>query len=132
MLTTWNLRQDPSTHKITDFVSIYSLPSTIIHHEKHKLLNAAYLFYYATEVAFQPNAEASGRLTKRLEELVGDALVIAENAGFDVLNAMTLMDNVSFLRNLKVSSPHAPYGWASNKRANTSSHLCSLGKATAF
>ena len=86
------------------------MPSTIIHHDRHKLLDAAYLFYYATEVAFEPGAEATGRLKKRLEELIGDALVVANNSNFDVLNAMTLMDNVSFLRDMKVrtSDCHGP------------------------
>ncbi|KAI0362380.1 N-myristoyl transferase [Trametes cingulata] len=93
--------EDPVTHKITDYVSFYSLPSTIMNHHKHNLLNAAYLFYYGTETVFEPGAEESGRLKKRLEEIVGDALVIAEKAGFDVFNALTLMDNVCFLRDLK-------------------------------
>ncbi|KAI0636740.1 N-myristoyl transferase [Trametes polyzona] len=93
--------ENPKTHKVTDFVSFYSLPSTIMNHEKHNLLNAAYLFYYATETAFEPGAEESGRLKKRLEEVVGDALIIAEKAGFDVFNALTLMDNVCFLQDLR-------------------------------
>lgn len=94
--------QNRKTHKITDYFSFYSLPSTIIKHPKHNLLNAAYLFYYATETAFEEGAEESGRLKKRLEELVGDALIVADNAKFDVLNAMTLMDNVCFLSDMRV------------------------------
>ncbi|KAI0780696.1 N-myristoyl transferase [Trametes elegans] len=93
--------ENPKTQKVSDFVSFYSLPSTVMNHEKHNLLNAAYLFYYGTETAFEPGAEESGRLKKRLEELVGDALVIADKAEFDVFNALTLMDNVSFLQDLK-------------------------------
>lgn len=94
--------QNPKTHKITDFFSFYSLPSTIMNHEKHNILNAAYLYYYATETAFEQGAEESGRLKRRLEELVGDTLIIAEKAGFDVLNALTLMDNVCFLSDMRV------------------------------
>ncbi|KAI0333481.1 N-myristoyl transferase [Cubamyces sp. BRFM 1775] len=93
--------EDPNTHKVTDFVSFYSLPSTIMNSDKYNLLNAAYLFYYGTETAFEPGAEESGRLKKRLEDLIGDALVIAQNADFDVFNALTLMDNVCFLQDLK-------------------------------
>ncbi|CAL1705092.1 unnamed protein product [Somion occarium] len=93
--------EDPKTHKITDFFSFYSLPSTVIDHPKHNLLNAAYLMYYATDVAFQDGAEQSGRLKKRLEELIGDALVIADQSNFDVFNALTLMDNCLFLQDLK-------------------------------
>ncbi|OBZ69197.1 Glycylpeptide N-tetradecanoyltransferase [Grifola frondosa] len=95
--------ENPETHKITDVVSFYSLPSTIMNHDKHDLLNAAYLFYYATDVAFENGAE-SGRLKKRLEELVGDALIIADQARFDVFNALSLMDNVEFLQDLKFGS----------------------------
>jgi glycylpeptide N-tetradecanoyltransferase len=31
--------------KITDFISFYTLPSTILRHEKHKLLKVAYSYY---------------------------------------------------------------------------------------
>ena len=70
---------------------------------KHSLLEAAYLFYYATDAAFQENADEDGKLKKRLQEIIGDALVIAAGAGFDVFNALTLMDNDAFLSDLKVS-----------------------------
>ncbi|KAI0647303.1 N-myristoyl transferase [Trametes meyenii] len=93
--------ENPKTHRVTDFVSFYSLPSTIMNHEKHNLLNAAYLFYYGTETAFEEGAEENGRLKKRLDELVGDSLIIAEKAGFDVFNALTLMDNVCFMQDLR-------------------------------
>ncbi|KAI0341836.1 N-myristoyl transferase [Trametopsis cervina] len=93
--------EDPSSHKITDFWSFYSLPSTIMTSITHNLLNAAYLYYYATDVAFQPDAENDGSLKKRLEELVNDALVVADQGKFDVFNALTLMDNVQFLNDLR-------------------------------
>lgn len=44
---------------------------------KHDTVEAAYLFYYATDVAFQEGAEEDGRVKKRLNELIGDALIIA-------------------------------------------------------
>lgn len=94
--------QNPKTNKITDYVSFYSLPSTIMRSPRHNLLNAAYLFYYGTELAFEDGAEPSGRLKKRIEEIITDALVIADHAKFDVMNALTLMDNVPFLQDLKV------------------------------
>ena len=34
--------------------------------------------------------------------LIGDALIIANEAKFDVFNALTLMDNVPILEDLKV------------------------------
>ena len=81
---------------------------------KYDLLEAAYLFYYGTDVAFQQQQqqqegaeeeeEDGGRLLKkRLQELMTDALIIAAGAGFDVFNALTLMDNYQFLADLKVS-----------------------------
>ena len=71
--------QDPQTQKITDFFSFYSLPSTIIQHDKHKLLEAAYLFYYASDVAFSQEEDQEYRLKKRIQDLIGDSLVIASN-----------------------------------------------------
>ncbi|THH27491.1 hypothetical protein EUX98_g6689 [Antrodiella citrinella] len=93
--------ENPTTHKITDFFSFYSLPSSIIGHPKHDVLNAAYLYYYATDVAFEEGAEESGRLKKRLEELIGDCLSVADQAKFDVVNGLSLMDNRYFLQDLK-------------------------------
>ncbi|KAH9914179.1 N-myristoyl transferase [Epithele typhae] len=93
--------EDPKTKRITDFWSFYSLPSTVIRHPNHNVLNTAYLYYYATATAFEPGAEAAGRLKQRLEDLIGDALTVAEQAHFDVFNGLTLMDNVSFLRDMK-------------------------------
>ncbi|KAG1877950.1 N-myristoyl transferase [Suillus subalutaceus] len=92
--------EEANTGRITDFFSFYSLPSTIINHPKHGLLEAAYLFYYASDAAFVEDSEADN-LKKRLEALIGDALIIADQAKFDVFNALTLMDNCSFLENLK-------------------------------
>lgn len=73
--------QDPKTHKIADFFSFYTLPSSVIGNDKHKSLNAAYMFYYAIDI---PEKEASdsydtARYTKqRLTELMRDALVLAK------------------------------------------------------
>lgn len=98
-------QQNPETHQITDFFSFYSLPSTIIGHTKHNLLEAAYLFYYATDVAFQTDLdENSTVLKRRLQDLIGDAVIVANEAKFDVFNALTLMDNHNFLQDLKVRS----------------------------
>lgn len=94
--------KNPQTHKITDFFTFYSLPSTIIKSTQYDLLEAAYLFYYATDVGLQEGAEEDGRLKKRLQELITDALIIANAAKFDVFNALTLMDNCQFLTDLKV------------------------------
>ncbi|XP_059173165.1 glycylpeptide N-tetradecanoyltransferase 2-like [Physella acuta] len=73
---------------ITDFVSFYSLPSTIMHHPTHKSLKAAYSFY-----------NASTQTT--WIDLMQDTLIEAKNMGFDVFNALDLMDNKEFLEKLK-------------------------------
>ncbi|KAF4603821.1 glycylpeptide N-tetradecanoyltransferase [Pleurotus pulmonarius] len=93
--------ENPNTHAITDFFSFYSLPSTIINDQKHAVLESAYLFYYATDVAFQEGAEDTGLLKRRVQELINDALIVADQAKFDVFNALTLMDNVPILQDLK-------------------------------
>lgn len=72
---------------------------------RHSLLEAAYLYYYATDTAFVENAEELGLLKRRLTELIGDAIVLADQAKFDVFNALTLMDNPLFLQELKVTWP---------------------------
>ncbi len=70
------------------------------------MLEAAYLYYYATDTAFVENAEEHGLLKRRLTELIGDAIVLADQAKFDVFNALTLMDNQMFLQDLKVTWPY--------------------------
>ena len=66
--------------KITDFFSFYSLPSTVINHPLHKVLRAAYCFYYVP-----------GSLS--LQPLLREALTAAQAAGFDVFNALDVMEN---------------------------------------
>lgn len=74
--------------KITDMVSYYSLPSTVMHHPVHKQIKAAYSFYNVASKT-------------PLEELMHDALVSAKMLNFDVFNALDLMENKTFLQNLK-------------------------------
>ncbi|KAK9961096.1 hypothetical protein ABG768_008907 [Culter alburnus] len=73
---------------LTDFISFYTLPSTVMHHPLHKSLKAAYSFYNVhTETP--------------LIDLMNDALILAKLKGFDVFNALDLMDNKTFLEKLK-------------------------------
>ncbi|XP_055376250.1 glycylpeptide N-tetradecanoyltransferase [Condylostylus longicornis] len=74
--------------EITDMVSYYSLPSTVMHHPVHKQVKAAYSFYNVS----------SG--TPWLE-LMNDALISAKNIQMDVFNALDLMENKEYLMQLK-------------------------------
>uniref|UniRef100_A0A8C5P265 Glycylpeptide N-tetradecanoyltransferase n=1 Tax=Jaculus jaculus TaxID=51337 RepID=A0A8C5P265_JACJA len=74
--------------EVTDFLSFYTLPSTIMNHPTHKSLKAAYSFY---------NVHTQTPLL----DLMSDALVLAKMKGFDVFNALDLMENKTFLEKLK-------------------------------
>ena len=74
--------------EVTDFISFYHLPSTIIGNEQHSHLRAAYSYYnIATSVD--------------LCDLMRDALILAKVAEVDVFNALNQMENVKFLEDLK-------------------------------
>lgn len=74
--------------KITDLISFYTLPSTVMSHPTHNKLKAAYSFYnVATSTSWV--------------DLMGDALVVAKKSNFDVFNALDLMENTEFLEKLK-------------------------------
>ncbi|XP_060533019.1 glycylpeptide N-tetradecanoyltransferase [Cylas formicarius] len=75
--------------RITDFVSYYTLPSSVMHHPVHKSLKAAYSFYNV------------GGTTTPWIDLMQDALISAKQLGFDVFNALDLMNNGEFLETLK-------------------------------
>lgn len=106
--------------KVTDFLSFYTLPSTIMNHPVHRSLKAAYSFYNV-------------HTTTPLLDLMSDALILAKlvrsssspacvlvfvkglplrklttfffffssQKGFDVFNALDLMENKTFLEKLK-------------------------------
>jgi glycylpeptide N-tetradecanoyltransferase len=78
--------QQPGT--ITDFLSFYNLPSTVIGHEKHKQIKAAYAFYTV------PNKHT-------IAQLMADALVLAKQNHFDVFNCLELLEYSSVLKDLK-------------------------------
>jgi glycylpeptide N-tetradecanoyltransferase len=67
--------EDPTSKKITDYFSFYNLESTVIGHKKHSVVKAAYLFYYATEAAFDSDKTL---LKPRLNALIKDALILAK------------------------------------------------------
>uniref|UniRef100_A0A674EDT8 Glycylpeptide N-tetradecanoyltransferase n=1 Tax=Salmo trutta TaxID=8032 RepID=A0A674EDT8_SALTR len=73
---------------LTDFTSFYTLPSTVMHHPQHRSLKAAYSFY-------------SVHTHTPLLDLMNDTLILAKLKGFDVFNALDLMENKVFLEKLK-------------------------------
>ncbi|KAK2195288.1 bifunctional Glycylpeptide N-tetradecanoyltransferase [Babesia duncani] len=73
---------------ITDFVSFYSLPSTVIKSPKIGTINAAYAYYnVATSMSFK--------------ELMECALYQAKENEFDVFNAVDIMENSEIFEELK-------------------------------
>lgn len=91
---------DKEEGKLSDFASFYSLDSTVIGEmsAKHNKIRAAYSYYYATTAAFEPDEKG---LKQRVQSLMSDCLVEAKKAGFDVFNALTLLDNPLLLEELK-------------------------------
>jgi len=90
--------EDPDTKEITDMCSYYSLPSSVLGDDKYKDLKAAYSFYnVSTKTKWQ--------------ELITNALTMAKQDGFDVFNALDVMDNKKFLKELKfgIGSGHLQY-----------------------
>jgi hypothetical protein len=73
---------------ITDVVSFYTLPSSVLGHPEHKELRAAYMFYTVAR-------------TVPLAQLMQDAMVLAVGKGYDVFNALDLLENETFLKALK-------------------------------
>ncbi|XP_017979095.1 PREDICTED: glycylpeptide N-tetradecanoyltransferase 1 [Theobroma cacao] len=80
--------ESSETHEITDFCSFYTLPSLILGNQNHSTLKAAYSYYNIS--------------TKTpLLQLMNDALIVAKQKDFDVFNALDVMHNESFLKELK-------------------------------
>ena len=80
--------EDPVSKKITDFTSFYSLPSSVLKHDTHKMLHVAYSYYNV------PNKY-------NLTALVKDALILAKNKGYDVFNALDVQENLEFMKEHK-------------------------------
>ena len=75
-------------NKVTDFISFYSLPSTILQKNKnYKKLMAAYSFF---------NINTSCEF----KDLMKSALILAKNAGFDVYNCLDIMENETVFKDL--------------------------------
>lgn len=80
--------RESSSGEVTDVCSFYSLPSTILGSDKYNILKAAYSYWNVAT-------------TVPLHELMYDALIYAKQRDFDVFNALNVMENESFLKELK-------------------------------
>jgi glycylpeptide N-tetradecanoyltransferase len=105
--------EDPETKKITDYFSFYNLESTVIGNKKHDTIKAAYLFYYASETAF----EDESKLKPRLNLLMKDALILSKKVRDDVLLKRTnMLTCTGWLRRLQCThatrQPPLPRGAA--------------------
>lgn len=96
--------EDEETGRITDFVSFYVLPFTVLQNPQHTEIGIAYLYYYASEVGLGKTGadeESQQLLKKRLKSLINDAMIEAKNMNIDVFNALSSQDNTLFLNDLK-------------------------------
>jgi len=84
--------------KVTDLVSFYELPSTIMNHPKYNGMRAAYSYYNVAK-------------TVAWDKLMYDALILAKQLDFDVFNALDVMQNATFLEELKfkIGDGHLQY-----------------------
>eukprot|EP01018_Ginkgo_biloba_P010722 Gb_04019 [translate_table: standard] len=80
--------ENPETNEITDFCSFYTLSSTILGNQNYSMLKAAYSYY-----------NVSTRTP--LLQLMNDALIMAKQQDYDVFNALDIMQNQTFLKELK-------------------------------
>ena len=103
VINTYVLVDENDKSKVTDMVSFYHLPSTILN--KDETLYAAYSYYNVAT-------------TMDLTDLMRDALILANSTGIDVFNALNLMENDSFLTELKFGKgdgnlQYYVYNWSS-------------------
>lgn len=82
------LIESPETYEITDFCSFCSVPSLILGNSNHSTLNAAFSFYNVAQKT-------------PIQQLMSDALVVAKKVDYDVFNALDMMQNDRFLKQLK-------------------------------
>lgn len=103
VINTYVVVDEEDKTKVTDMVSFYHLPSTILNQDE--TLYAAYSYY---------NVATSMSST----DLMKDALILANASGVDVFNALNLMENEEFLEALKFGKgdgnlQYYVYNWSS-------------------
>lgn len=89
--------EDEEGH-VTDFMSYFLLPFTVLNNKDHDELGIAYLFYYGSESGLGDDEEG---YKKRLKGLMQDLLVTAKKYNVDVFNCLTTQDNPYFIKDCK-------------------------------
>ena len=97
----------PESGEITDFVSFYMLPSSVLRSTKFPRLGAAYAYYHFNEKA-------------NFKALMQDALIAARNLDNDVFNMLDLMENEGVVKDLNFGVGDGTlhyylYNWRSNE-----------------
>ena len=92
---------------ITDFMSFYSLPSSILKHPQYSILNVAYSYYNVAN-------------TVDLRDLLNTTLSIAKEKGYDVFNMLDIMENEPVVKDLNFgvgdgNLHYYLYNWRVNK-----------------
>jgi len=100
--------ENPKSHKITDFCSFYTLPSSVLNNKQYNSLKAAYSFYNVATAT-------------PIKQLVNDALIMAQKKDFDVFNCLDIMHNKEFLEELKFgigdgNLQYYLYNWATTDK----------------
>jgi len=80
--------EDPASGAVTDMVSFYNLPSSIIGNTKYPTLFAAYSYYMVPGKA-------------SVAALMNDAMIVAAKLRFDVYNALDVQENGPVFKELK-------------------------------
>eukprot|EP00162_Nutomonas_longa_P008506 comp18581_c0_seq1/m.33469 comp18581_c0_seq1/g.33469 ORF comp18581_c0_seq1/g.33469 comp18581_c0_seq1/m.33469 type:complete len:425 (+) comp18581_c0_seq1:38-1312(+) len=88
LVYTYVVDNPASPGRITDMLSFYNLPSTILQHPKYDVLNAAYSYYNVAK-------------TVPHETLVYNALILAKKTNHDVFNMLEIHNNTPVFEPLK-------------------------------
>ena len=75
MVNSW-LVEDETSGGGSDFISFYELNSSVLDHEHHDKIVAAYGYYNFVQ----------GNVPERMKQLMRDALILAKQRGYDVFN----------------------------------------------
>lgn len=86
IITTYVVENE--NNEVTDMASFFTLPSSVMHNSEHSTMKAAYSYYTVAS-------------TVSLKDLVKDMLIMAKKTQHDVFNALDLMDNQTYLKDLK-------------------------------